>query len=334
MKKGILLINLGTPDACDVTSVSNYLHEFLNDPRVIDLSAIVRWILVNLIIIPFRVKKTTRAYQKIWLGAGSPLLVHSLTLKQALEEELGEAYHVELGMRYGNPSIQSALDKLKSCNHVTVLPLFPQYSSAASGSAMEDVINIMGKNWNIPSLVLKKDFYAEPDFIAAYADIIRRSLADKKIDRLIFSYHGLPERHIQKSECQASCEKPGACPEISDLNAYCYRAQCYATSRLLADALNLAPDEYCVAFQSRLGHTPWVKPYTDLVLPKLIQKGIKHIAVVCPSFVADCLETLEEVDIRMRAQWLKLGGEGFTCVPCLNASPRWVAGLKNMIEAE
>jgi protoporphyrin/coproporphyrin ferrochelatase len=212
-----------------------------------------------------------------------------------------------------------------------VLPLFPHYASAATGSAMEAVLKPVSKQWNIPEIRVKRDFYDDPGFIAAYAEIIKATLQDKKVDLLLFSYHGLPERHINKSQCQATCDRLNACPEISDTNAYCYRAQCYATSRLLAEAIGLKANQYHVAFQSRLGHTPWIKPYTDLVLPKLIQQGIKNIAVVCPSFVADCLETLEEVDIRARAQWVALGGKAFTFVPCLNAAPTWVSALGEMV---
>lgn len=324
MKKGILLINLGTPDDCDSKSVYAYLKEFLNDPRVVDLPKIIRWLLVNCTILPFRVKKTTRAYRKIWLGAGSPLLIYGLELKQALAIKLGEGYQVELGMRYGNPNIQEVFHKFKGCTAVTVLPLFPQYSSAATGSAVESILKLVSTQWNIPSLTIKKDFYNDSGFIEAYAKNIQVAMRDKKFDLVLLSYHGLPERHIHKSNCRVHCNRLDACPEVSDGNAYCYRAQCYETSRLLAEKIGLMSNQYRVCFQSRLGHTPWIKPYTDVLLPALVRQGIKNIVVVCPSFVADCLETLEEVNIRLRKQWLDLGGEDFTFVPCLNADPLWV----------
>lgn len=331
MKKGILLINLGTPDECSPISVRRYLKIFLNDPRVIDLPKVIRWIFVNLMIIPFRFKKTARAYQKIWLGAGSPLLVHSLQLKQSLAYQLGEEYQVELGMRYGNPSIETALKQLKHCSKITVLPLFPQYASATTGSAIEKVLGYFQKQWNIPSLEIKKDFYADPLFINAYANVIHNALKNKNTDKVLFSYHGLPERHIHKSHCQATCDHQQACPMVDETNAYCYRAQCYASSHLLAEKLGFSKEKYQTSFQSRLGHTPWIKPYSDLVLPKLIQQGIKNIAVVCPSFTADCLETLEEVNIRMRAQWLELGGKDFIYIPCLNEDPVWVSAVAGMV---
>lgn len=330
-KKGVLLINLGTPDHCNTKSVRRYLKEFLLDPRVIDIPAIFRWILVNLVILPFRSSKSAAAYQKIWLHSGSPLLVHGVELQQSVSHELGSDYHVELGMRYGNPSIESALDKLKDCDNIFIIPLFPQYSSAANGSAIEKSLNILAKKWNIPALTIVRDFYKDHGFISAYADIIKKTIGEKKIDLVLFSYHGLPERHITKSECLASCDRLAPCPKMNDDNIYCYRAQCYETTSLITDELNLSPEQYRVSFQSRLGRTPWIKPYTDLILPELIAQGIKNIAIVCPSFVADCLETLEEINIRAREQWKMLGGEEFTFIPCLNDHPVWVKSLAKMI---
>jgi ferrochelatase len=331
IKKGILLINLGTPDSANPRSVYRYLKQFLNDPRVIDLPSIARWILTNLIIVPFRYKKSADAYQQIWTKTGSPLLTNSLSLRNALANELGTDYSVELGMRYGNPSIESALARLKSYEKIIAIPLFPQYSSAATGSALENVLSCLSKQWNIPELSIKKDFYNDPGFIAAYVDRIKQIIAHRKVDHIVFSYHGLPERHLTKSQCTAICTHTHACPKIDSTNMYCYRAQCYETTVLLAKGLQLNPSQYTVAFQSRLGRTPWIKPYTDLVLPELYQKGMKTIAVVCPSFVADCLETLEEINIRAREDWKKLGGEEFIFIPCLNDHPLWVNALYPLI---
>lgn len=330
-KTGLLLINLGTPDHADTKAVYRYLKQFLNDPRVIDLPGLLRWVLTNLLIVPFRTRKSTAAYAKIWTTAGSPLLVNSIKLKNALACQLGAQYQVELAMRYGQPNIPSAIARLKNCTQIIVLPLFPQYSSAATGSAIENLLTTVRKSWNIPTLQIHKDFYEHPGFIAAYADLIATHTAAKHVDQFIFSYHGLPERHIDKSHCAALCNKIDACPEITEHNAYCYRAQCYQTSTQLAQTLKLTPNQYTVAFQSRLGRTPWIKPYVDVLLPELRSKGIKNIAVVCPSFVADCLETLEEVDIRLRQQWLALGGETFIFVPCLNDHPMWVKALGEIV---
>lgn len=330
-KTGVLLINLGTPDNCDPKSVYTYLKQFLNDPRIIDLPGLLRYVLVNYLIVPFRYKKSAHAYQQIWTSTGSPLLTNSQELLNSLMSELDSTFQIELGMRYGNPSIESAVDKLKECQKIIAIPLFPQYSSAATGSAIEELLRVLGKQWNIPEISIKRDFFNQPDFIHAYASVIKNSLKSKKFDSLVFSYHGLPERHIEKSACRAACSKVQACPQPNELNTYCYRAQCYETSRLIAEELNLPPTKYVVAFQSRLGRTPWIKPYSDVMLAELRNQNVENIAIVCPSFVSDCLETLEEINIRARAQWLELGGQEFTFIPCLNQHPLWVKGLAKMI---
>jgi ferrochelatase len=331
-KTGVLLINLGTPDSAKPSSVRAYLKQFLNDPRVIDLPKLVRYVLVNGVIIPFRYKKSAHAYQQVWTKAGSPLLTNSQELITALRDEMGIAYQVELGMRYGNPSIESAVDKLKNCSKIIAVPLFPQYSSAATGSAIEEFLRTLGKQWNIPDISVKRDFFNHPGFINAYAQLIKDHLKSKQNNTLIFSYHGLPERHIEKSDCRSKCSRLNPCPPVDELNTFCYRAQCYETSRLIAKELNLSADDYIVCFQSRLGRTPWIKPYTDIVLTELREKKIENIAIVCPSFVSDCLETLEEINLRAREQWLALKGKEFTFIPCLNHHPLWVKGLAGMIQ--
>lgn len=330
-KTGVLLLNLGTPDHCDTQSVRRYLKEFLSDPRVIDIPPIARWLLLHAIILPFRSKKSAAAYQQIWSPTeGSPLLEHSKALQTALSARLGDRYQVILGMRYGNPSIVQGLEKLQSCTRLIILPLFPQYASASTGSALEKTYALLSSQWNVPEVITQRDFYAEPGFIAAYAALIQRTIP-AKIELLVLSYHGLPERHIRKSGCATVCTE--ACPAVGPAgeNAYCYRAQCYATSRAIAKALDFPADKYVVCFQSRLGRTPWIKPYTDALFPALIQKNIRHIAVACPSFVADCLETLEEINLRGRAQWESLGGKTFVSIPCLNADPLWVEALADKI---
>lgn len=331
-KKAVLLLNLGTPDQCDGASVRRYLREFLNDPRVIDLPGLIRWPLVNLLIIPFRYKKTTAAYQKIWTDSGSPLLTISEEIQQGLCSRLGADVQVELGMRYGKPSISSALSRLQQCSSLTVIPLFPQYASAATGSALEELFTCLAGQWNIPEIQIIRDFYDHPGFVQANAERIQSHLQGKKVDKIIFSYHGLPERHITRSHCIAQCDHQSACPSINDANRFCYRAQCYATTRAIASVLGIPPDQYVVSFQSRLGRTPWIKPYTDLVLPTLQQQGVRDIAVISPSFVADCLETLEEINIRLREQWANLGGGEFTYIPCVNDTPTWIAALGEMVK--
>lgn len=331
-KKGVLFVNLGTPDDCNPRSVWRYLTQFLNDPRVIDLPGWIRWPLVNVLIIPLRYRQSSRAYQSIWTQAGSPLLVNTMALTEAVAQALPTGYQVEYGMRYGKPSIQCALEKLKPCDTVEVIPLFPQYSSSATGSAIAEVLSVLSQGWNIPNIKIQKDFYVAPGFIQAYVKVIQKALVDQHIDYLIFSFHGLPERHVVKSGCAAHCDKQQHCPAIDESNASCYRAQSYATARELAEKLEIPDSHYRVSFQSRLGRTPWIKPYTDLLLPELIELGAKNIAIVCPSFVADCLETLEEINIRARAAWTALGGQAFVCIPCLNSEPFWVKAIVEMID--
>lgn len=327
MKKGLLLINLGTPNSPTESSVKQFLAEFLVDKRVIDLPAYIRYPLVYGTILPFRPKQTAKAYQAIWTDEGSPLLVHSRHLAEKLKILLGDHWQVALGMRYGNPSLEDALADLKHCSELVVLPLYPQYSSAATGSSIEKVLTLLKTNDTLPSLTILRDFYQENAFIQAQAALIEPELASH--DYLLFSYHGIPERHLKKTGCQQICTNK--CPAINDQNQACYRAQCYATSFQLAKTLDLHEDNYGIAFQSRLGKTPWIKPYTDEILPQLIQKGIKRLAIACPSFVADCLETLEEIGIRAKEQWLNLGGEQLTLISCVNDNELWVQGLSDYL---
>lgn len=336
---GVLLVNLGTPDSPSVPDVRRYLREFLSDPRVIDINPVGRSLLLNLVILPFRPAKSGKAYASIWgtEGQGSPLLDHSRRLTTGVARALGGGYLVELGMRYGNPSIPDALGRLLAGDpgRIVVLPLFPQYSSAANGSAVERVYEVLGQAWNVPPVQTIGAFYDHPGFLDAFVEVARRHLPEFRPDHVLFSYHGLPERHVRKSDlsgrhCLAS---PSCCDAIGAQNRYCYRAHCFATTRALASRLGLAADGYGVSFQSRLGRTPWIKPYTDLVLPELARAGKKRLAVMCPAFVADCLETVEEIGIRAREQWRSLGGEELLLVPSLNAEPTWIKAVADMVRA-
>ena len=333
MKKGLLLINLGTPDAPSTSAVRRYLKEFLSDPRVIDVPALARWLLTRLVILPFRPRQSAKAYQLVWDKQGSPLRYHGSALANALNEHLGDHYTVVLGMRYGKPSIQQALKELQQacCTDITVLPLFPQYASASSGSAIAKTLTEVSTLWNVPSIRVLPPFYDHPGFIKAYATQIERAYQATQPDAVVFSYHGLPERHLEKSGCAAAvCKRPAPCgTPLAQPN--CYRGQCYQSSYALMAALNLDKDRCFTAFQSRLGKTPWIQPYTDELLPTLIKKGLRRLLVVCPSFVADCLETLEEIAIRGQEQWQELGGERLDLVPCLNDSPEWVAAISAMV---
>ncbi|MBA3537727.1 MAG: ferrochelatase [Tatlockia sp.] len=327
MKKGLLLINLGTPANPHKAAVRRYLAEFLSDKRVIDLPALLRYPLVYGTILPFRPKQTAEAYQAIWTKRGSPLLLHSRSLEKKLQARLGDHWQVSLGMRYGEPSLEDGLAQLKHCKDLTILPLYPQYSSAATGSSLERVLGLIATQNVHPSITLIRDFYQDSGFIAAQAALIQPQLAEH--DYLLLSYHGLPERHLIKSGCPKICATD--CASITETTQTCYRAQCYASSRAIANKLGLSEEQYGLSFQSRLGKTPWIKPYTDEVLPELINKGIKKLAVACPSFVADCLETLEEIGIRAKEQWHKLGGERLTLIPCVNDTDRWIDGIITLI---
>lgn len=334
MKKGVLLINLGTPNKPTTGAVRHYLREFLMDTRVIDLPAWLRGILVYGFILPFRPKQSAHAYQAIWTKQGSPLRTISEQCQQQLQQHLGNEYYVELGMRYGNPSIESALKKLQQnpIEQILVLPLFPQYSSAATGSAIEKTLSLLKKQANIPSIKIIHQFYQHPEFIKAYSQHIQSFHGNTGF--VLFSYHGLPERQIIKNnDCiKNTCDLKQHCPPINHNNHGCYRAQCYETSRLLANALQLKTNQYQTSFQSRLGRLPWIKPYTDEILSQLYHQGIRNLTVISPSFVCDCLETLEEIGIRAKQQWLNLGGKEFTLIPSLNTQSAWIAALGNIIK--
>lgn len=331
---GVLLINVGTPDAPKSREVRRYLREFLSDPRVIDIHPLGRWLLLNLFILPFRPKKSAAAYRAVWTDAGSPLLRHSLAQRDALAATLGPSYQVEVGMRYGAPSIADALERLlgEDLERLVIVPLYPQYSDAATGSSMARVMEHLEKRWNLPALFVAGAFYDDPRFIAPAAAQIRRLVHQHQPDFVLFSYHGLPERQVRRSHrLESSCDMRGPCPPVGEGHRMCYRAQCFATSAALAEALALRPEHYGKSFQSRLGRTPWVHPYTDVLLPTLAERGIKRLVVATPSFVADCLETLEEVGIRLREQWMSLGGTDFALAPCVNSDQVWVQGLGEMV---
>jgi ferrochelatase len=333
---GALLLNLGTPDSPSVPDVRRYLREFLSDPRVIDINPVSRWLLLHAVILPVRPARSALAYQKVWTEEGSPLLVHSQRLLEGVRRSLGPGYKIELAMRYGSPAIATALGQLLAADvrKIVVLPLFPQYSSAATGSAVERVYQLLGKGENLPAVETVGPFYDDPGFIAAFAGVARRHLDPFRPDHVLFSYHGLPERQVKASDTSGKhcLRSPSCCDAIVPQNRFCYRAHCFATTRALAASLGLKPDKHSVAFQSRLGRTPWIHPYTDTeALPALAMAGHKRLAVMCPAFVADCLETVEEIGIRARDQWRQLGGEELLLVPSLNAEPWWVETVARLL---
>ena len=329
---GLLLMNLGTPDAPQTAEVRRYLREFLSDPRVLDINPVGRALLLNLIILPTRPKKSAHAYQSIWdAKRGSPLLYHSQDLAAGVAAELGPTWRVVLAMRYGNPSIKLGLDELRHAgvDRIVVLPLFPQYAASSTGSAIEQVWKLAGQKWNTPWLDVVPPFYDEPGFLDAFAHIGQHHVSEFHADHVLFSFHGLPERHMIKSDDAGNhcLQSANCCDTITVGNRNCYRAQSFFTAREIAQRMGLRDGGWEVAFQSRLGRTPWIKPYTDVMLDAIAQRGVKRLAVMCPAFVADCLETIEEIGMRAKEQFVAAGGEDLRLVPSLNASPRWVSAL-------
>jgi len=329
---GVLLVNTGTPDSPLVRDVRRFLREFLMDPRVIDLPGPLRWLLVHGLILPFRPRRSAAAYRSIWTDHGSPLLVHSRALADHLRHRLGDRVPVELGMRYGNPSIAGALLALRrgGADRLVVVPLFPQYSPSAWGSAVQHVYREAGRLWNVPALQVVPPYFDHPAFVEATVAVARPVLEECEPERTLFSFHGQPERHCRRaddSEPPFCLQQHDCCAYLSAVNRSCYRAQCYATAHALASALELTDDDYEICFQSRMGRAAWIGPPTDERLAALAADGVRRVAVLCPSFVTDCLETVEEIAIRSREQFRARGGGNLRLVPCVNASDGWVDGL-------
>ena len=334
MKETILLINLGTPDAPTPGKVGKYLTEFLNDRRVIDINPVGRFILVNLIIVPFRSFKSSKLYQKIWAKEGSPLLINSVELKEKLQKEVGDKYNVELAMRYQKPSIKSVLEKIRTQrpSKIHVLPLYPQYASSSTGSTLEEVLKQI-KGWEIiPSLNIISKFYDHTKFVEALlVEGRKHNIAD--YDHVIFSYHGLPERQILKASAHyggSTCQMGGCCNSITKNNQYCYRANSFETTRQLVKGLNIPEGKYTTSFQSRLDEK-WLKPFSDKVVEELAKKGNKKILVFSPAFVADCLETIYEIGTEYNEIFKEHGGENITLVNSLNSNDVWVNAIKNIV---
>ncbi len=333
---GVLLVNLGTPDSPEPRDVRGYLREFLSDPRVFDISPVARWLLVNLVILPVRPKQSAEAYRKIWTPSGSPLLVHGRDLAGKVAAALGGEVPVEIAMRYQSPSIGSALARLRErgIDRIVALPLFPQYSSSAWGSAAAKVFEEAGRLWDVPAVSVVPPFFDHPAFIEAQAEVARPIVAEARPEKVLLSFHGLPERHVRKSDASGGrhcLQSESCCGRISWENRNCYRAQCFATARGLAQPLGLGPEAWEVSFQSRLGRDPWIRPYTDVRIEALARGGVRRLVVMCPAFVADCLETLEEIGMRGRESFLAAGGESFALVPCVNSDPVWVRGIVRLI---
>ena len=335
MPTGLLLINLGTPDEPTTPAVRRYLREFLSDPRVIDINPVGRALLLHGVILRTRPAKSAHAYKAVWDPVrGSPLLSHSNDLAAGVAGKLGDGWRVELAMRYGNPSIPSALERLRAAavDRIVVLPLYPQYAASSTATSVARVMELATARWDVVPLDVVPAFYADEGFLRSFEAVAKPVLAEARPDHVLFSFHGLPERQIKKSDPSGShcLASESCCDRITEVNQGCYRAQCYATARALA--ARLAITESTVCFQSRLGRTPWITPHTDVLLDELPRRGVKRLAVMCPAFVADCLETLEEIGIRAKAQFKEAGGEELTLVPSLNATPTWIDAVSAMAE--
>lgn len=332
-KQGVLLLNLGSPDSPDVSDVRRYLREFLMDGRVMDAPWPIRFGVVHFGILPKRPKHSAEAYRSIWTDQGSPLIVSSRRIQAALQERLD--IPVELAMRYQNPRIENSIQKLADggVTNLLVIPLFPHYAMSSYETAAERAREVARKRAPQMKLKIVPPYYDQPAYIAALVASASRYL-EQNHDHMLFSFHGLPERHLRKADnTGCHCMKVQNCCEVpSPAHATCYRAQCLKTVRSFVRATDLPEGSYSVAFQSRLGREPWMQPYTDIEIERLAKAGVKRLAVICPAFISDCLETLEEIGIRGRETFLQAGGEELTLVPCLNDHPEWITALEEMVE--
>jgi len=332
-RTGILLLNLGTPDDPSVSAVRRYLKQFLLDYRVIDINPALRSLLVRGIIAPFRAPKSAKAYKELWTENGSPLKYYGYRIEEQLQEKLGEDFLVLLAMRYQNPSVPDMLNKMRKHNvdRIIVFPMFPQYASASTGSALEEAMRVISSWPTIPELSVISSYHNNDAMLDLYAENARNMGLDN-YEHFLFSYHGIPQRQLYKSDCNNYClKKENCCSSITEQNKSCYSAQCFDTSRKLAAKLGISEDKFSVAFQSRLGPDKWTEPFTPDVLEELIEKGIKNVMVFSPSFTADCLETTIEIGDEYQEEFIEMGGEKLDLVPSLNDDPRWVNVIHDIV---
>jgi protoporphyrin/coproporphyrin ferrochelatase len=334
-KYGLVVTNIGTPNTPTAKDVGTYLSEFLMDPQVLRIPALFRFLLVRGIIVPFRASKSAEKYKKVWTEQGSPLMQHSKDFVGALQESLGSEWIVELGMRYGTPNFEQACDQLNKHNleKVFLLPLFPQYALSSSQSSIDHFKKIFFQKQKSLEPKVIDAFFNHPGYTQSWVDVFKKH-RPQNFDHVIFSYHGLPQSHLSVLDPVCSkCPQDKECPAHHDTIKTCYRKQCFATTKNLIQALGLSNSECTVGFQSRLGPA-WIGPNTETVIDDLAAKGKKNIVVCCPSFVSDCLETLEEVQIGLRERFIERGGESLTMIPCLNAHPTWIQTAKEIVCAQ
>lgn len=334
-KKGIVLMNLGSPDSTEVKDVRRYLDEFLMDGRVLDTPVLWRALLVKGIIVPFRAPKSAEAYKSIWTKEGSPLIVISEQQRDALQAQVDEP--VVIAMRYGNPTPWAAFDELMQkspeLEEVIVVPMYPHYAMSSYETAVEYAKKVHKEKKYPFRLKFVPPFYKDAGYIDALSESIRPYL-NADYDQIVFSYHGIPERHVHKTDPSGKhCLSNGnCCMQDNPAHAFCYRHQIISTTRLVAEKLNIPKEKYSFSFQSRLGRDEWLKPYTAVRLGEMPKEGIKKLLVVCPAFVADCLETLEEMAEEGKEIFLHAGGEQFTLIPCMNSQAAWIGALKNLLQ--
>ncbi len=335
-KTGVLLVNLGTPDSPSRGDVYKYLKEFLLDKRVIDTNWLTRNLLVRGIIAPFRSGDSAKLYKMLWTKDGSPLKFYGERLAEGVRKKLGGDYVVELAMRYQSPSIKSRLEKVlkEHISELIVVPLFPHYASASTGSAHEEVMRVLAMQQKIPNVRFINSFYEYEPMIDVFVENARK-YDTNSYDHFLFSYHGLPQRQLRKADdCNHCLQSPDCCKTLSYKNQFCYSAQCYATTYAIAKKLDLKPEQYTICFQSRLGKDPWQQPYTSDVLEERAKKGDKRMLVFCPAFVADCLETTIEVTHEYLEEFQELGGEHLDLVESLNDNPKWVEAVADMVRGQ
>ncbi len=333
-KKGIVLMNLGSPDSTEVKDVKRYLDEFLMDKRVIDYPYLFRLLLVKGLITPKRSHESAEAYKTIWTKEGSPLVVFTKQLQEALQQKTEEP--IEIAMRYGNPTPAAAFDNLLKKNpgleEVIAVPLYPHYAMASYETAIEYAKELYQKNKYPFKLSFIKPFFDEKNYIHAMVENIRPYL-DEPYDHILFSYHGIPARHLTKVDpTRTHCLKDGDCCSVnSAAHATCYRHQCFETTRLVTQALNIPKEKFSISFQSRLGKG-WLEPFTDVRLEQMPKEGIKKLLIISPAFISDCLETLEELEGRGKETFIEAGGETYKMIPCLNVHPLWVNTLEKWVK--
>tara|TARA_Y100000385_G_scaffold8743_1_gene9136 strand:+ start:475 stop:1491 length:1017 start_codon:yes stop_codon:yes gene_type:complete len=330
-KKAVLLVNLGTPDSPKTSDVRSYLFQFLNDKRVIDIPWLLRKILVNGIIVPFRAPKSAKVYKELWTDRGSPIIYHTEDLTNKLKQELGDGYHVEYAMRYKNPSLKKTLKSWEGKNfeQIIILPLFPHYASATNGSVIEESMNVFKKWWVIPEISFVSQFYDHEFYLKGFEEQGNKHNFEE-YDHVLFSFHGLPERHVDKVYDESLCQDNECEQGVTEANQFCYKATCYETAIQLAKRFNLKESDYSVGFQSRLGRG-WIEPFSDKIIEDLAKKGAKKLLVFSPAFVADCLETTIEIGDEYQELFEEFGGEKVQLVESLNSSDTFVNGLKEMI---